>query len=83
MGIWFEEILMQMLLRHAYDRDPTARTSSTRSPRSPTSAGTPIMFARMTERYGVPAYGATAWTHELGRLFKTIGARPADRSAAQ
>src|SRR5215469_17005924 len=22
-GIWFETILMQMLVRHAYDRDPT------------------------------------------------------------
>jgi hypothetical protein len=22
-GIWFEAILMQMLIRHAYDRDPT------------------------------------------------------------
>src|SRR4051794_35590545 len=24
MGIWFETILMQMLVRHAYDRDPTS-----------------------------------------------------------
>ena len=23
-GIWFETILMQMLVRHAYDRDPTS-----------------------------------------------------------
>ena len=23
-GIWFETILMQMLIRHAYDRDPTS-----------------------------------------------------------
>ncbi len=40
-GIWFEMILMQMLLRDIYSHDPPPRTSSSRSTRSPTSAGTP------------------------------------------
>src|ERR687890_2048194 len=35
------------------------------------------MFAKMTERYGVPDYAPRRITHELGRLFKTIASGPA------
>ena len=41
LGIWFEIILMQLLVRHIYDKPADQqRMSATRSPRSPTSAGT-------------------------------------------
>ncbi len=39
-GLWFEMILMQMLLRYAYDRDPRRRHVQYALTRSPTSAGT-------------------------------------------
>src|SRR5687768_16058330 len=39
-GIWFECLLMQLVLRDIYGDDPAHRTCSGRSPRSPTGAAT-------------------------------------------
>ena len=76
-GLWFEIILMQMLLRYAYDRDPRRRHIQYALTEIADECRHSIMFARMTERYGVPDYAPRRVTHELGRLFKTIGTGPA------
>jgi hypothetical protein len=76
-GLWFEMILMQMLLRYAYDRDPRRRHIQYALTEIADECRHSIMFAKMTERYGVPDYAPTALTHNLGRLFKTIGYGPA------
>ena len=76
-GLWFEIILMQMLLRYAYDRDPRRSHIQYALTEIADECRHSIMFARMTERYGVPDYAPTGLTHELGRLFKTIGYGPA------
>ena len=76
-GLWFEIILMQMLLRYAYDRDPRRRHIQYALTETADECRHSIMFAKMTERYGVPDYAPRPRTHQLGRLFKTFGAGPA------
>jgi hypothetical protein len=76
-GLWFEIILMQMLLRYAYDRDPRRRHIQYALTEIADECRHSIMFATMTERYGVPDYAPRRLTHNLGRLFKTFGAGPA------
>lgn len=76
-GLWFEIILMQMLLRYAYDRDPRRMHIQYALTEIADECRHSIMFAKMTERYGVPDYAPRRLTHNLGRLFKTIGAGPA------
>ncbi|MFJ1753450.1 diiron oxygenase [Kitasatospora sp. NPDC088134] len=71
-GIWFEEILMQMLLRHAFDRDPTSNHVQYALTEIADECRHSIMFARMIAKMGVPAYGAGFVAHNLGRLFKAI-----------
>ena len=77
MGLWFEIILMQMLLRYAYDRDPRRAHIQYALTEIADECRHSIMFAKMTERYGVPDYAPRPLTHELGRLFKTVGYGPA------
>jgi P-aminobenzoate N-oxygenase AurF len=76
-GLWFEMILMQMLLRYAYDRDPRRQHIQYALTEIADECRHSIMFARMTERYGVPDYAPTPLTHNLGRFFKTVGYGPA------
>ncbi|HLU57351.1 MAG TPA: diiron oxygenase [Pseudonocardia sp.] len=76
-GLWFEIILMQMLLRYAYDRDPRRRHIQYALTEIADECRHSIMFAKMTERYGVPDYAPRKVTHELGRFFKTVASGPA------
>ncbi|WP_219419496.1 AurF N-oxygenase family protein [Pseudonocardia nigra] len=76
-GLWFEIILMQMLLRYAYDRDPRRQHIQYALTEIADECRHSIMFAKMTERFGVPDYAPRKLTHEQGRLFKTIGYGPA------
>jgi hypothetical protein len=71
-GIWFEEILMQMLLRYAYDRDLTRKDIQWTLTEIADECRHSIMFATMVEAFGVPNYGVGRLAHELGRIFKAI-----------
>jgi hypothetical protein len=71
-GLWFEIILMQMLLRYAYDRDPRSQHIQYVLTEIADECRHSVMFARMTERYGVPDYAPSWLTHQAGRLFKTV-----------
>jgi len=76
-GLWFEIILMQMLLRYAYDRDPRRQHIQYALTEIADECRHSIMFAKMTERYGVPDYAPHRRVHELGRVFKSVAAGPA------
>jgi hypothetical protein len=76
-GLWFEMILMQMLLRYAYDRDPRRRHVQYALTEIADECRHSIMFAKMTERFDVPDYAPRRVTHELGRFFKTVASGPA------
>jgi para-aminobenzoate N-oxygenase AurF len=76
-GLWFEIILMQMLLRYAYDRDPRRQHIQYALTEIADECRHSIMFAKMTERYGVPGYAPSWLTQQLGRLCKTVVTGPA------
>jgi hypothetical protein len=69
-GIWFEEILMQMLLRHAYDRDLTRKDIQWTLTEIADECRHSIMFATMISTFGTPNYGVDRLRHGLGRWFK-------------
>jgi hypothetical protein len=71
-GIWFEEILMQMLLRRAYDRDLTRPDIQWALTEIADECRHSIMFATMITTFGTPNYGVGRLTHEMGRIFKAI-----------
>lgn len=76
-GLWFEMILMQMLLRYAYDRDPRRAHIQYALVEIADECRHSMMFAKATERYDVPDYAPRRRVHEAGRFFKTVGAGPA------
>lgn len=71
-GIWFELILMQMLVRHAYDRDPRSQHVRYALTEIADECRHSVMFARMIDTLGCPAYGPGPYAHRLGRLIKTV-----------
>jgi len=71
-GIWFEEILMQMLLRYAYDRDLRQKDIQWALTEIADECRHSIMFASMIKAFDAPNYGVGRTAHELGRIFKTI-----------
>jgi hypothetical protein len=70
-GLWFEIILMQFLVRYVYDQDPLSRHAQYGLTEIGDETRHSIMFARMIEKLGCPAYGAGRRRHQLGRIFKT------------
>lgn len=76
-GLWFEIILMQMLLRYAYDRDPRRQHIQYAFTEIADECRHSIMFAKMTSHCGVPDYAPRGMAHQLGRIFKTVASGPA------
>ncbi|GDY30037.1 AurF N-oxygenase family protein [Gandjariella thermophila] len=75
-GIWFEVILMELLSRYVYDRDPVLRHTQYALVEIADECRHSLMFARMIEKIGCPAYGVTPGVHRLGRLFKRMSFGP-------
>ncbi|MHB2021710.1 MAG: AurF N-oxygenase family protein, partial [Mycobacteriales bacterium] len=70
-GIWFELILMQMLVRHAYDLDPTTAHVRYALTEIADECRHSNMFARLIETLGCPSYGPCRRAHLLGRVLKS------------
>lgn len=75
-GLWFETILMQMLIRHYYDADPTSRHAQYALTEVADECRHSIMFGRLIEAMGCPVYPATAFDHQLGRFLKATATGP-------
>jgi hypothetical protein len=71
-GLWFEIILMQMMLRELYDQDPRAERTQYALTEVGDECRHSVMFGRAIARCGVPAYGPTPQVHRLGRGFKAV-----------
>jgi len=71
-GIWFETILMQMLIRHVYDRPKGSAHARYAWTEIADECRHSVMFSRMAEKFGGPEYGPGWVVHQLGRLFKTV-----------
>jgi hypothetical protein len=74
-GLWFEGILMQMLLRDLYDQDPQTRHAQYGLVEIADECRHSIMFARGQEALGTPSYRPGRLVHNLSRLFKTISTK--------
>jgi hypothetical protein len=81
-GIWFEAILMQMLIRHAYDLDPTTNHVQYSYTEIGDECRHSVMFARFVTRMGAPYYPLDRVGRFLGRFFKTTSSGPLTFSAA-
>ncbi|EWM13896.1 diiron oxygenase [Kutzneria sp. 744] len=76
-GLWFEVLLMQMLVKAVYNADPTTRHAQYALTEVADECRHSTMFARMVERIGCPAYGPRRHVHRLGKLLPVIGYGPA------
>jgi hypothetical protein len=76
-GLWFELLLMQMLVKVVYNTDPTSRHAQYALTEVADECRHSTMFARLVERIGCPPYGPVRTTHRLGKLLPTIGYGPA------
>jgi hypothetical protein len=75
-GIWFEVILMELLVRHSYNADPLTRHTQYALTEVADECRHSVMFARLIEKVDCPAYGPGQTAMRLGRLFKTIAFGP-------
>jgi hypothetical protein len=76
-GIWFEVLLMQMLLKEIYRIDPTTRHAQYALTEIADECRHSTMFARAIEKVGAPAYGPPPALRQLGKLLPVIGYGPA------
>ncbi|MBJ7594684.1 MAG: diiron oxygenase [Candidatus Dormibacteraeota bacterium] len=75
-GIWFELILLQLLARHIYDRPATSDHVRYALVEVGDECRHSVMFSRMIEKLGCPAYGPGRLAHTLGRLLKSFATGP-------
>lgn len=76
-GLWFEILLMQMLLKEVYEQDPTSAHAQYALTEVADECRHSTMFARMAARIGCPAYGPVPWLRRLAKLMPTISYGPA------
>lgn len=76
-GLWFEILLMQMLLKEVYRSDPTTKHAQYALTEIADECRHSTMFARMVERIGCPPYGPSRRVYHLGKLLPVIGYGPA------
>jgi hypothetical protein len=75
-GLWFEIILMQLLVRYAYDLDPRSSHAQYSLIEIGDETRHSVMFARTAERLGVPRYGVPRLLHNVARLYKAVAHGP-------
>jgi hypothetical protein len=76
LGIWFEIILMQLLVRHIYDKPTTSAHVRYALTEIADECRHSKMFARMIQKSGTRAYPVTRLHHNLARVLKTISTTP-------
>ena len=72
-GVWFELILMQMMVRDLYDADPRRPHMHYALTEVADECRHSLMFGKAIDKVGAPAYGPPAYVHRLGRLMKSFG----------
>jgi hypothetical protein len=71
-GIWFEMILMQLIVRDMYGKDASKPHFQFALTEIADECRHSIMFARASERFGCPSYLPSRTALELGRIFKAV-----------
>lgn len=72
-GIWFETILMHMLLRHHYAQDQVDAHARHTLTEIAEECRHSLMFGRFLTTTGCPDYGPGRRLHRVGRVFKALG----------
>ncbi|MEV8453049.1 diiron oxygenase [Streptomyces sp. NPDC052095] len=81
LGIWFEIILMQLLVRHIYDRPVTSNHVRYALTEIADECRHSMMFGRMITWGGSPDYPVPRVYHNLARVLKTISTTPGSFAA--
>ncbi|MGW1075189.1 AurF N-oxygenase family protein [Streptomyces sp. NPDC002537] len=76
LGIWFEIILMQLLVRHIYDKPVGSAHVRYALTEIADECRHSKMFARMIAASGAPAYPVSGFHHNLARILKTVSTTP-------
>ena len=80
-GIWFEGLLMQLMLRDIYGEDPAQHHVQWALTEIADECRHSVMFARTAERFGAPSYQPPASILRLGKAFAATGDGPAAYAA--
>ena len=75
-GLWFEILLMQMLLKDIYSADPTTNHVHYALTEVADECRHSTMFGKAVDRVGAPAYGATPLIHHGGKLLVALASGP-------
>ncbi|MFD4646053.1 diiron oxygenase [Streptomyces sp. NPDC058441] len=81
MGVWFEIILMQLLVRHIYDKSLTSSHVRYALTEIADECRHSMMFARMIKRSVGESFPMPRVHHNLGRVLKTISTTPGSFAA--
>ncbi|MCX4845246.1 diiron oxygenase [Streptomyces sp. NBC_00893] len=81
LGIWFEIILMQLLVRHIYDRPVTSNHVRYALTEIADECRHSMMFGRMITWGGAPDYPVPRVYHNLARVLKTVSTTPGSFAA--
>lgn len=81
LGIWFEIILMQLLVRHIYDKSVTSNHVRYALTEIADECRHSMMFARMIQWSGAPSYPVPRRYHNLARILKTVSTTPGSFAA--
>ncbi|SDT41442.1 AurF N-oxygenase family protein [Actinoplanes derwentensis] len=76
LGVWFETILMQLLIRDYFNQDPTAPHAQYALTEIGDECRHSVMFGRMIARLGTPVYQPTGVNQWLGKWIAHTGAGP-------
>ena len=76
LGIWFETILMQLLIRAYYHQDPTAAASQYALTEVADECRHSVMFGRMIAKLDTPVYRPDGINQALGKWIGATGTGP-------
>jgi hypothetical protein len=76
LGVWFETILMQLLIREYYRADPTAAHSQYALTEVADECRHSVMFGRMIEKLDCPVYRVGSFDDALGRWIAATATGP-------
>ncbi|MFC7343158.1 AurF N-oxygenase family protein [Saccharopolyspora griseoalba] len=71
-GVFFEVLLMQMLLKEFYDADPTSKHAQYMLTEVGDECRHSTMFAKLAARVGAPAYGPMKYVKLGGKLLPAV-----------
>ncbi|MGP3635316.1 AurF N-oxygenase family protein [Streptomyces sp. 24-1644] len=81
LGIWFEIILIQLLVRHIYDKPVTSNHVRYALTEIADECRHSLMFGRMITWSGAPNYPVPRVYHNLARILKTVSTTPGSFAA--